>query len=786
MKIKNTLIMITRLHILYICIGATIAANAQTLNLGIVTDFSQSPEIDSIFQVITEEINKTVGPAREFVLDPASNVRYGIKTLDGAGEQYNQISGNTDLVILFGSVSIKGCVDQASFPVPTVGLGVIDPQLQDIPYEFGKTRVTNFSYIWAAKELRRELSIFQQIVPFDNLTILVNESTAPTFNEEKGIRYLDSLKKQLSAKIHILHIGTDIERSLSSLQTDVDAVYVSYLHGKKASDVNMIAQSLKDKKIPSFSSQKFHVDNGIMACISDKNDFGQVIRKLAIMVDGAVNGEALSEMPVNINFKEDLFLNSRTVKEIGIPLSFEIMFTANFIDDQEDLPVYSLDEVMERALKNNFGIKISNQDISLAIQDAKFAKTAVLPFLDLGINGQQVNEESTFVILDRPERRLAGQLALDQVIYSEEAMAGIKIAYYLQKAQESATEAQILQIFLNTYLDYFDVLAVKTALQIEAENLENLKTNLELARIRVNSGSASRAEILRWESEVAAASQKVVEANTNLFNTKFRLNTSLANTLEEEFDIADITIDDDLYKQFSESLIAQFIDNPNDIKVVSRFLVNESINKNPNKEALLQQINAVNRRNLQNKRLLYTPNIAFQAQMTQTFARGGANSNTQEFDIPDNTWSVGIGLSYPIFAGKKRRVNYQTTRIQLEQLNNSRMQLDQELELAVNTSLSNTVATSTNIGFSRVASDNAEVNFELVRDQYQAGEVNITQLIDAQQSSLTAKLRYAVAIYEYLQAQLQLEFSVGFFSMLATSEELQEFNDRFIEFRTNL
>jgi ABC-type uncharacterized transport system substrate-binding protein len=630
--------MIKRLFIFCIAISATITTNAQTLNLGIVTDFRQSPEIDSIFQIIKEEINKTVGPARRIVMDPASNIHYGINTFESARQQYNQISGSTDLVILFGSLSIKGCVDQASFPVPTIGLGIIDPHLQDIPYVYGTTGVTNFSYIWAAKDLRRELSAFQQIVPFENLTILVDETSAPSFNEEKGLLYIDSLKNQLSTEIQILQITTDVEKSLSGLGTDADAVYVSYLHGSNATEIYGIAEDLISKKIPSFSSQKFHVDNGIMACISDKNDFGQVIRKLSIMVDESINGEPLSQMPVNINFKEDLFLNSRTVKEIEVPLSFEILFTANFVDDEEDLPVYSLEEVMQRALEKNFGIKISNQDISLAIQDARFAKTAVLPFLDMGINGRQINEESAFAQLNQPERLLAGELILDQLIYSEEAIAGIKIAYYLQKAQESATDSEILQILLNTYFDYFAVLAAKTVLDIESENLENLKTNLELARIRVNSGSASRAEILRWESEVASTNQIVVEANTNLYNVKFQLNTSLANTLEDEFDIADVTIDDSVYRQFSENLITQFIDNPRDIEVVSRFLVNESVNNNPNKRALLQQINAVNRRNIQNKRLLYTPNIALQAQMQQIFARGGTGSDTEGFNIPDFNW----------------------------------------------------------------------------------------------------------------------------------------------------
>ena len=118
-------------------------------------------------------------------------------------------------------------------------------------------------------------------------------------------------------------------------------------------------------------------------------------------------------------------------------------------------------------------------------------------------------------------------------------------------------------------------------------------------------------------------------------------------------------------------------------------------------------------------------------------------------------------------------------------MNLSKKQLDQELELAVRIIILSTIATTTNIEFSRISVDNADANFDLIRDRYRAGEVSITQLFDAQQSALRAKQRYAVAVYDYLQAQLQLEFTVGSFSMFATNEELQQFVNRFLEFRDN-
>ncbi len=761
----------------------TLYGNAQTLDLGILTDFERSPEIDSVFQLIVQEANKTVGPARSVQLRP-ENVRYGVRTPESASAQYEELVSRSDLIIPFGSVSVKGGLESGPFTKPTIGLGIVDPYLQGLPYEEGRSEVDNFSYIWAVKDLRTELLRFRDIHPFKNLSILVNKASSVTFNEERGIRYLDSLENLLSAQIVVVEVDDNMERSLASIPASTDAVYISYLDGKTTADIRSIAEYLKGKQLPSFSSQKWHVDHGIMACISDENDLLQVVRKLAIMVDEAVSGEPLSEMLVSINFKDDLFINAATVKSLDLGLSFDIYFTANFIEEDQDLPSYSLEEVMETALQNNFGIKITNQDISLAIQDVKSARTNILPTLDLGASATQIGFEQANELLDFPERKITGQLALDQVIYSERAFAGIKIATYLQKAQEFATQAEILELLLNTYFDYFSVLASKTVLEIERENLENFKTNLELARIRVGLGSASRAEILRWESEMATANQSVVEASTNLLATKFRLNTSLANTLEEEFDIADIGIDDDLYLRFRDNAFSPFINNPNNLQNVVDFLVEESTRNNPNKQAVLEQIKAVERQKLQNKRVFYIPNFSLQAQTQQVLLRDGRASGNS-LNIPNNTWSVGINLAFPIFDANRRKVDYQTSKIQLDQLANAREQLDQQLELAVRTAVLDVVATSTNIEFSKTSADNAVANFELVQDKYQAGEISITQLIDAQQTALSAKQRYAVAVYDYIQSQLQLEFAVGFFSMFATPTELQEFSERYFEFLNN-
>lgn len=761
--------------------------NAQSLKMGILTDYKQSAELDSIFNTIVEEVNQLSQPKANYALN--GEVSYENNTLASASESYDALSAKNDLVILFGSVSIKGSIRPDAMPVKTIGVGLIDPYLQGIPYENGKSGLPNFTYVWSVQDIKTEITEFQRITPFNNLLILVNDQTAPTFREEQSQKYFEDLKKQLNLNINVAYVGNDISSIDHDISNEYDAVYLSNLDGKSKEDIQHIAQILKDKQIPSFTGSQWHLENGIMASVADRNDLDQVIRKLAITVDECLNGKPLADVGVKINFKDDLYINARTAKAINLTPSFDVIFTANFINDIEQLPTYSLEEVMERAMQNNFRIKITKQDISLSEQDIKAAISNYLPNLNAGLNGVQMNPETTFALFDMPERKVSAQLGLDQLIYSEQAIAGIKISKYLNKAQAFATQAEIQQVLMNTYLDYFGVLGAKTVLNIEKENLEALKIHLELSRLGVNLGSKDRSDVLRWESEVARATQTVVKATTNLINAKYRLNTSLANSLEDEFDIKDIKMDDKVYNQFRNNPIAEFIDNPNDLMKISSFLVDEAINNNPNKQALMQQINAVNRKNTMNKRMFYTPNVALQAQMQHVLHRGGRNSNMefagQKLDIPNNTWNVGVGISYPIFAAKTRKINKQRTGIELQQLNNSRMELDQNMALAVRTSVSNTIASTTNIEYSGISSDNAQANYELIKEKYETGEVSITQLIDAQQNALMAKQRYSVAIYDYMQSQLQLELSIGFFSMFSTEKENEEFESRYKLYMNN-
>ncbi len=765
-------------------------AQAQDYTIGVIADFEQSPPVEAIVAQFIEEIDQTTGSSRKVGLGTAT---WGISDLDAAQSTYNQIQGQHDLILALGSVSVKGISGIGQLPTPVVGLGIIDPISQGIPFANGASGKVNFTYIWQTEALAEELEAFTQLDDFKNLAVFVDGKAGATIDPEATRKRVDSVSNALDAEINIIPVGQDINQVVSQLPAGTDAAYFTVMFSQSESNLRALIDQLNEQKIPTFTGSARLMDYGVLGSITNENDLDQVTRNLAIKSDEILSGGDLSVMPVRLETKKQFYLNLATARKIELPVPFDVLFTATLIGDEEEpANKYSFEEIIAKSLEVNLNVKISYQDLDRAGVDIKSARSNMLPQLESSLTGSQINEERANAAFNSPERSLSGNLTLSQVIYSEQAVAAIKITKYLQKAQEYNTEAEVLDVIFDTYSAYLNVLSAKTNVLIQRENLNNTKKNRELASIRVNIGSSNNADLYRWESELAFANQNVIDAQTTLLTAKLQLNTLLANTLGFEYEVEDVSLEDEWIKGFTTGPLAQMTSTPQSLQMVSDFLVEESLRENPNKKFILENINATDRQLKQNRRLRYIPTVAIQAQTSQILARGGQGSEIDAAamafgmtELVDNSWSAGFSVSYPIFQGFARNAAVQQSRINLDQLDNNRMLLDQNLELGVRASVLGLLSASTNIQFSNEASVSAKKNFELVQENYKQGTVNITQVIDAQQAALETNINAALSNYQYVQQHLQLEYNVGTFTMLMTEEELQDFINRLLQYSNN-
>ncbi len=764
----------------------TSALFAQTINLGIIMDFPTGDERqDKIKPILLEEIQKTIGRSRQVVLKP-SHVLSSNWNAETAQKHYKMLSGHCDLIIVVGALSTKGVLESNYFPKPTIALGIYDTGIQNIPYtEAGTSGITNFSYILNSKNLDNEFQTFHEIAPFKKLALLAFKNTATAFDISRGKKKIAEMKSAMGFEVLPVFIEKDIDASLQNIPQDIDAAYLAITYELNPDQIEKIADYLIKQKIPSFSVSNRHINLGIMASISSENDIEQIIRKVAIMADGAINGENLADMKVAINQKDDLYFNQTTARKINFTPPFKVLFTANIVktDTVSSENIYSIEEIIQKGLEENLNIKISAKDMELSEQDIKYAYSNFLPDADLSASAVWIDANRTSSLTGQAEQTVSGTGSIRQLIFSEEAIANIKIQKLLAKAQKYNPRQAVQDITLDNYAAYFSILQAKTNMAMQRENLTLSKKNLELSKLRLSVGAASNADVYRWESEVANASQSLIVAQTNLILTKLSLNNQLNGVLPEQFDIKDARIEDDVFIDFSSSNFGKFVQRPNELRLITDFMVEEALRVQPTKNQLLANLKAVERQLTMYKRTYYLPTLALQGQMDEVLWRGGNGSDPmpgQSFN--NSTWNVALNLSYPLFDGNRRHINVQKGKIQKDQLSLQIKELDNALALNIRAKALQLLTAMTNIEFAKISAENAVKSLELVQNAYKQGANSLTDLLNAQQAALQAKLGHSNSVYNYLISFLELEGSVGYLHMLATEEEKEGFRERLNQF----
>ncbi len=783
MTIKMTLVTISA--VLVMCLALLVLPvrsqiEKNNLYIGLLLDFSaEATDIKGDLALLQEEIHKVLGTDKSVHFLPEHR-RFTAGRVDRAAADYRSLADDpaVDLIIAAGPASAAMLAAQGVLPKPTIAVGILDVELQQMPLvEPGVSGVRNFTYVLSNHPIQKDLAAFYRIHPFAHLAVIISEDLQGMLDFEG---FFERLIAPYKAQVALFYWET--EAPLPALSDAVDAVYLAVVFERSLEEVALLAEALAERKLPSFAMSQSYVDVGMMACIGDESGRDQVFRKLALIVEGVALGEELAAMPVRHNLDEQWVLNAATVRRIGFDLSFETLFSARFLKADEpatDQPL-SLQEIIAEGLQSNLDLRIEKRNVDLAGQDRRRAQSSLLPTVEASATLLQVDPDiAERAMGQQPERTGTGKGTVQQVLFSEPILANIEIQRYLAEAARHRADLVALDMVLNLATAYFDILLAKTGVRIQDENLKVSRQNLKIARTRNAVGYAGVADVFRWESEVARATQASIEAFNNLYLAKVQLNRLLNRTdIGEEFEVEDARLSDGLFSRFDPARIGPLIDRVGDVEILTNFLVEEALKNMPSIKQLVANIKALERQQRMNRRRYYLPTVTLRGQADYTFWRDGKGVPPVSSAPLDATWNLALNFSYPLFQGHQRKVAIDQTAIQQQQLRLQEEDLRQKLSQAVQVRVTNLVSRRTNIHFAGVAAASAQKNFDLVQDAYQRGQLEIAQLIDAQRATLSARQAEAGAVYEYLVSYLQLENSIGGYTMFMTSEEQEAFVGR--------
>ena len=767
--------------------GAAHAQASRIVRVGFVVDgpWERNDEILTLFRDEIRRVNENDFDVRFPESARLSGAHDGPSVQAALDQLFSDRS--IDLVVAMGPIAtLEAARWERPLVKPVVAPFVLDSETEGIPRtDQGTSGRPNLVYIEGPETIQEDLNAFRNIVDFRKLGFLLNQSLRDRLRT-LGVD-LDSRFQALGVDVQVVAVGSSADEALAELDPDVDAIYLVPLIQLGPGEFDRLIQGFIEKKLPSFSYLgREDVERGILAGLTAESIFPRYARRAALDVQRILLGEPAANLPVAISRNEELSLNMATVRAIGVHPSFEVLTEAVIVDPTPSPAVREIGllDVFEEAVRMNRDLLAKDAEVRAGQNRIGTARARLLPQVDASLTGLLIDEDRAAASLgSQAERTVSASAKLTQLIWSEEAWAGLGIEKELQRSREAELQAERLDIALDAGTAYLQYLRSRTQERVRQDDLRLTRSNLELARIRRSLGISGPSEVFRWESLLAQGKKASIAANSTRNLAGMEVNRILHRPLEESFQGRDAVLEEPGVPSMER--IGSYISDPWSFRLLREYMADTALENSPELQRIDAILAAKERQRSSLTRKYYSPTLALQGEVSRELDASGAGTGGG-LEIPglslpqadDTDWSVALALSIPLFEGGSRPAAVSEASQEIEQLRTQRESVAERIEQRMRSAVHRAGATYAAIALSEESAEAAKQNLELVSDAYARGAVQIIDLIDAQNAALTADQAAADAVHDFLLDLIEVERAVGGFTFLAPPEaQLQWYSD---------
>jgi len=212
---------------------------------------------------------------------------------------------------------------------------------------------------------------------------------------------------------------------------------------------------------------------------------------------------------------------------------------------QENL---TLADAVSIALKNNYSILISKNEMQMDANNNTVGNAGMLPSLDVSAAGTKSNNNtkqsySSGLEVDRknvPSSNLNGGAALNWTIFDGFKMFATKGRFAeLQSKGELSLKIEIENMIAKVISSYFAVVQYRDLLKADQSAIDIYEERVRISDTKFNIGSSSKLELLQAKVDLNAQRSAQLKDKTSLNNSKISLNQLLARSLDTDFVAAD-------------------------------------------------------------------------------------------------------------------------------------------------------------------------------------------------------------------------------------------------------
>ncbi len=407
--------------------------------------------------------------------------------------------------------------------------------------------------------------------------------------------------------------------------------------------------------------------------------------------------------------------------------------------------ILTLDQAKEITLANNFGIKIAQNNVTIAENQTDKSVNGFLPTVtangginsNFGSSTQQFNNGNEANVSNAFNWGLSGSVDANYTIYNKARAISLEQLKESLDATNLTLRQTIEQSLLNVYSSYYVVAQLSENIGLLEETLLVSEERKKRAQYALDLGQGSGLAVLNAQVDIQRDSVNLLNAILSLETEKRNLNVAMGRDTDIAFDVekdSDLTNVDTL-----ESLV-----DKGKIENISIQLNRQNLIVN---EYNLDLINVENKPTLSTG-LSYSANFSDNASgafITQSSSNGFAGN---------------IGVNWTIFDGTRsiRRQNA------VLNLSNQKLQIDQ-LEQQIERDIINTWNNYQNdlfvIGVQEKALETNRENFIRTEEQFKRGQVNSIEFRQAQLNLLNAQFSLTNAKYSAKIREIQLKQLVG-------------------------
>jgi outer membrane protein TolC len=178
------------------------------------------------------------------------------------------------------------------------------------------------------------------------------------------------------------------------------------------------------------------------------------------------------------------------------------------------------------------------------------------------------------------------------------------------------------------------------------------------------------------------------------------------------------------------------------------------------------------------RRAYFLPDIAIVSNGSKAFQQSGAGSQSIPGGPNDESWSVSLQATLPLVTGRRRAAEVSQAKHNLQEIEAERLAATDGVEARTRVALHRTASSYPSIDLSKQAAEAANENLNMVTDAYARGVVSVTDLIDAQETALSAGLGAADAKYTFLTDFVDVLRSMSDFEILLDPDSREAWYSR--------